>query len=275
MKKWDLIVDESTIGAYINEIRKSCNKRPYSNCEMMLQYKYDSKGVYPIKCCICEKNLTILECKNEIWFMNYYWGEIEAVSIDFPDDVESNVVCEIVEIEGKERQQEVVKYLLDYNFTQYKKYYKWELTKDDFKCGIEGELIYKMEYDSLVEDTIYKVFDPLSDQLPQRNRFIQYCSEARLLSAYDKNIFVGGVVFHVNGRVAVEEYIFTTDDARGRGYATNIQNKFLKHCFESACVNKVYAWIEENNIISLELHKKVGYIRRKENKSTFIWRKMQ
>ncbi len=273
MKKWDLIVDELEIEKNMKEIRSLCDKRPYSNCEMIFQHKNKGQARKEIRYCIDGKNLTMLECINEVYFMHYYWGEVESVSVDIPDDIgDTAVVCDIVEVEGKERQGEVIKCLLNHNFVPYKKYYKWELTKDIFIKGEVGDLTYTMKYDSIVEATLYKVFDSLSDQLPGRSEFEQYYKDASLILAYDKNTFVGGVIFHVNGRAIVEDYIFTAEDARGKGYAGNIQNKFLQHCFEELYANKVYAWIEQRNTTSLAMHGKVGYVQKKENKSTFVWR---
>lgn len=271
MKKWKLADDELEIRANVEKVRRTCGRKIYSNCEMIpwlndgsrmqgkLQYHYDGN------------NLTILESIDEIYHLYYYWGQLENVEEEFLGARNNKrIVCDIVEIEGRERQGEVVRCLLNCDFVQYKKYYKWKLSKDTkIKCE-ESKLTYKMAYDSQVKNEFYKIFEMIGDQIPRPTEFEKYCKKANMLLAYDKGEFVGGIIFHINGKVIMEDYIFTTEAARGKGYAGNIQNNFLQYSWEKANASKVYAWIEERNSRSLEVHRKSGFIQTKENKCTFV-----
>lgn len=270
MRKWELLTSEIDIASIAKDIRKICERKPYSNCEALFQNGSDrlrKESCY----CLGERNLSIIEPIDGIYFIYYYWGDVDKVFVPAINEKGKQLfVCEIIEIEGRERQEEIVYSLKKQGFVQYKNYYKWKLARTSLNYFDSDVLSYKMEYDEGLKKALYDTFDSLGDMLPAKERFEEYISEASVLLAYEKKRLVGGVVFHIKGKIVEEDYIFTFEAERGKGYAKHIQSEFIKYCFDEINVNKVNAWIEENNIKSIELHKECGFVQTRENKKTYV-----
>lgn len=77
--------------------------------------------------------------------------------------------------------------------------------------------------------------------------------------SFGKIVAFGGIT-SINKEIKKgETYIFTNPIAHHKGIGTEAMLLLCKYGFETMGLNKLYALINEDNVASIHLHKKVGY----------------
>nr|MDE7202556.1 GNAT family N-acetyltransferase [Lachnospiraceae bacterium] len=190
-------------------------------------------------------------------------------SLDLPMSVNcGTLVCELIEKENKEKQEEVVRKFSIFGLNNYKKYYLWEYKNAEIVDMENKGLTFVEECEYDVSADLYKIFDHYSERLPLLRDSENFCARMGQLICWDGDEYVGAVIYSVNGNVATEEFIYVVESARGKGYAKVLENKFVSHCIHALHLKRIYAWVEINNTKSVVLHQSAGYLKTDQYKLT-------
>lgn len=133
------------------------------------------------------------------------------------------------------------------------------------------EVIYGDE-GSLFIDKLYLYFDIFSDLLPDQNEVDEFLKNKHFIGIYDKHkkTLVAGLVYDRHGCVVTEEFVFVVPDYRGQGISKLLHNAlYEKYSGESI---KYVAWIREDNVTSINLHRAYNYQKQNYLKTTFLRR---
>lgn len=173
---------------------------------------------------------------------------------------EGRLLCEIIGVKGKNRQEKALSKLKELGFVQYATYYQWVCDEclNNFNTDTEG-ILFTDKPDMQFLGEIYEIFDSISDMLPLKSSFYSNIDGMDCIIA--KDIYgksVAAVLYDIVGNRIVEDYIFVSEEERGNGYGYSVGNRLIKKFVkDQKC--RVYAWIEENNDNSIKMHLKLGY----------------
>lgn len=216
---------------------------------------------------VCENGVDIIRRDDDFYRLYYARGE-GALNLRLPRSVENSVlVCDMIEVEGAEKQLHVPGDLYSQGFTKYKTFHLWECIVNDCQPDDEENTCVKTEENVERLAELYNYFDPYSDYLPMRKFFKRYCDSAEAVSYFSDEKYAAGIIYHMEGKTVTEDFIYVLNGFRGVGGC--FQKAFLTRC-RKAGVRKIYAWIEDKNVPSIRMHEKNGFVRTKQYKTTFL-----
>ena len=88
------------------------------------------------------------------------------------------------------------------------------------------------------------------------------------------NIRIGFVGIKINDDKAEISYIFDSDYT-GNGYCSEIVKLLIDVSFNKLSLNKLYAYCKEENIASIKVLTKNGFIKKKSNNKEFIYYELE
>lgn len=186
MGRWNLLESESEIKEKFKNLKRE-NKGHYcSNYQSLnsgIEKELEYMEMYYMEDC---DNLYVLKRYDHFYKLFYGLGG-EFDFSNFPKSVKNGVVvCDIIEIEGKEKQAKAVESLKKAGFRDYKKYHMWECTGIKFK--IPSFKNYEITDDKNLErlSHVYTIFDEYSDMLPVRRMFPDYIENRHTFSCFKK-----------------------------------------------------------------------------------------
>lgn len=278
MAVWQLVDREEDIKQLVIELKNKDRKNFRTNylfygSEKDEEYKY-TEAFY----CQTESAIFLLERIDEIYKFSYFCLQKENISktdiefhITFPSCVsKSKIVCDIIEDEGREKQNEIRSALIQYGFIPYKKYYLWEgkrdcIITDSFRD--ENVEFRESNRDELA--IIYDLFDPTADNLPIRKMFDLYCDSCVCKSCYVDKKYMGSIIYKIKGHVSTAEYLYIINPSKGIG--TALYNYYIQDCANNRDITRFLAWIEENNVISKKIHEKRNYKQIGQSKEILLY----
>lgn len=270
MGKWKLIEKETEFRNAFVLLKKSNKGHYYTNFNPLTS-RIDSEiehteflmGKY-------DDNLFLIERYDDFYKLIYVLFEEGVLSnFSLPQSVDSGVlVTDIIEIEGHEKQREAISHLLEIGFVEYKRYHLWECSSYCMIQGDNTEICGITTNDKLWISDIYKYFDKYSDCLPMRRMFQSFSNETECLSFSQNGDYIGGVLYHTQGRTATEDFIFITNEFRGVG--KKAQSVYLEDILLKKGIEKVYAWIDDDNKASIMIHEQNGFVKTNRYKITLL-----
>lgn len=201
-------------------------------------------------------NLYIIVKLERINRLYYCISDENSFSVNF----EGRLLCEIIDVKDKNRQEKALSKLKELGFAQYATYYQWVCDEylNSFHTNTEG-ILFTDKPDMKFLEKIYDIFDLISDMLPLKTSF--YSNRGGMDCIVAKDIYgksVAAVLYDIVGKRVTEDYIYVSEEERGNGYGYSVGNRLIeKFVNDQKC--RVYAWIEENNVNSIKMHQKLGY----------------
>lgn len=267
--EWKLLQDESQLKDLIKPIKKDCKGNFYTNYQFLNSTTDDDIKYTEIFFAQDGDNVYILKRKDDCYQFSYAAGRVEDLEVSkFPQSVQNSMVCcDIIEIEGKEKQGFAAEKLLQNGFKEYKSYHMWELDKQEIKVHNMKRFKFTDFTDEEYLKRIFYVFDPYADMLPLRKQFADYLTEVYSFSCLVKGEYAGSNIYKIKGNTGVEEFVFR--DSKFPGVGAVLCEELLNRCFNVHNCNKVYAWIDDNNVPSIKMHEQIGFTRSRQYKKTY------
>ena len=134
---------------------------------------------------------------------------------------------------------------------------------DDFRIVDEDD-------GNLFINALNLYFDKLSDLLPDQNETDEFIRDMHFIGIHDiySDALVAGMVYSKEGCVITEKFLFAASGCRRQGMGRMLHNTlYKKYAGEKI---KCIAWIRENNLESINLHKAYNYEKQNLMKITFL-----
>lgn len=179
------------------------------------------------------------------------------------------LVCDIFTRDGSDKQDNIQKKLLTNKFYEINTFHKWVIRNVNVSGNIIDNLSYLEKIEKNIEDIIETTFDKYSHHLPsEKGGLSNYMRDHNVVIAYENDMMVGFLIYHIERKVIVEDFWFVNPAMRGRGVASNIY-MWLFRKFSDANYS-FSAWVRDNNIESIALRKKFGAVKTKEKQIVYL-----
>ena len=228
---------------------------------------------------IQQKDVTYVYQEKE--YLNLWWRKEHFKKLYYfianPDQYQignDSAVC-VCDVVGKDIDLFTAeKILTGAGMLEYAAYSKWvcqDTTLLSLKNRDKFEVVYE-DKESPFIDKLYLYFDIFSDLLPDQNEVDEFVRDKHFIGIHEKekNTLVAGLLYSRRGCVITEEFIFVVPDYRGKGVS-----KLLHHAlYEKYAEEKIKyaAWIREDNLESMNLHRAYHYEKQNQVKATFLRR---
>ncbi|MCF0229169.1 MAG: hypothetical protein HUJ76_05685 [Parasporobacterium sp.] len=121
--EWTQLTDDTALKATARELKQKTGIRPFTNYIFGIgldEYADTFLVNYD------DTSITLLKKIDDVVKLYYWITDPSSYAFEMPDTLKDcSLVCDIIEEEGRERQNDVIGRLLDLGFEKYKKYYMW------------------------------------------------------------------------------------------------------------------------------------------------------
>ena len=216
-----------------------------------------------------DNNLYIIVRRDNINTLYYWIAGVPHQRLEYHEEV----VCDILERRGRERQQDIVNYFEKNGFVEYAKYNDWKHADEQYEELWNIPLEYSDVPDINDALRIYDVFDVHSDLLPAKDSFAEYYKGLESIFLRDKGRCAAFLLYKKKMCCVREEWLWVDKEYRRSGYAVWMLRKMINNCLgkDGGKIGH-FSWINENNDESVILHSKIGMKRTSRYKTTLILR---
>ena len=264
MSEWTILDSKAILDDKARLLRKKCRGHYFSN------YIWFSEAIarqFPFsQFWICEEgdNMLVLQKYDGFDKLFYFLGDVGKLKIiPSKESNSSQILCEMFEEEGKEKQTVVLDKLCTQGFSVYRKFYMWEChstenislqhTDKDGRTITYGEDFSREQLKSL-----FKSFDPIVDLMPLPELFEDYYNSKHFLTCNIDGHLAGIVVYTVKDNAVDEDFIYVFPEFRGIG--SILYNAFMDKVFNELNCKKIVPWVHTDNSRSIAFHTKVGAV---------------
>lgn len=264
MSEWTILESKAILDDKARVLRRKCRGHYFSNFiwfseAIAKQIPYSQFWIY-------EKgdNMLVLQEYDGFDKLFYFLGDVNNFEMIPPKaSVSSQILCEMFEEEGKEKQTVVLNKLCSQGFFLYRKFYMWECNKSEsisLQHTDKGgrKITYGEDLSCEQLKALFKFFDPIVDLMPLPELFEDYYNSKHFLTCYVENQLAGIVVYTVKDNIADEDFIFVIPEYRGIG--SILYNAFMDKVFNGHNCKKIVPWVHTDNGRSIAFHTKVGAV---------------
>lgn len=257
MAEWKSLTSKLVLDEKAKVLRRKCRGHYYSNYvwfSSVVEREFPYSSMWFIE---DGDNMLVLQQYNHFFKLFYFVGDIEHLKLSFPKTVyDSQVLCEYFEEEGKEKQTEIYKVLLECGFAPYRKFYMWECDELKNEFSKRNDLCFDNVFTREQLKELLGSFDPYVDLIPLPELFEDYYNQKRFLTCYVDGEYAGVVVYTIKDSVIDEDFIYVKPQYRGIGKYLYVE--FLKLAFFDLGCKKVVPWVHVNNVKSNSFHEAAG-----------------
>ena len=264
MSEWTILESKAILDVKVRMLRRKCRGHYFSNyiwfSEAIAKQFSFSRFFY------CEEgdNMLVLQKYDRFDKLFYFLGDVDNSKMTPPKDSHSSqILCEMFEEEGKEKQSIVLDKLCSQGFSIYRKFYMWECNKSENislqHTDKDGKKItYGEDLSREQLKTLFKSFDPIVDLMPLPELFEDYYNSKHFLTCYVENQLAGIVVYTIKDSVVDEDLIYVFPEFRGIG--SILYKAFKDKVFNELNCKKIVPWVHTDNSRSIAFHTKVGAV---------------